>query len=236
MSTLDNLVRVCDALARPINERGDGVWRVDTAREALEILAERGVIPNDALDDPRRSFVRAAQCPVCGGAGRVAAANNARLLCACDEVAWPRYARGSYPETIADVVTLAARWPSVLAAEELTRVVALRLAPWGTAPVDRIVWRVGERDTGMPVGWHHDANDHAGTYNDEAWDERWQALKDAGEPYAWWRGHADLWAERDARQGECPHAPYLAILRLGFSIERIGDGEATMICPPMVYE
>ena len=217
MSTLDTFVRVVDALALPFDARGNGVWRVATAREAWEILAERGVIPNDAPDDPRRGCV----C-WCGIRREDACQCRGRGVC-------------PHPAAIADVVTLAARWSAVLATEELARVVALRLAPWGVAPVARVTWRVGERDTGMPAGWHRNANDHAGD-GDESWDARWQLLHGAGEPYPWWRGHAELWSERDARAGQCPHEPYLAILRLGFAIDRIGDGEATLVCPRMIFD
>lgn len=219
MSTLDNLVRVVDALARPINERDDGLWRTENAAEAWEILAERGVIPLEAVDDPRREFV----CS-CGIVRVLDAAHPCRGRGVC-----------SRPATIANVVTLAARWASVLAAEELTRVVARRLAPWGVAAVERIVWRTGERSDRMPAEWPHDANDHAGIVDDRAWDNRCGSLSANGEPYPWWRAHSESWEEYDARQGECPHAAYLAILRLGLSVDRIGDGEAVLVCPTVLF-
>ena len=116
-------------------------WTATDPDAAWERLATAGVIPHDAVDDPRRSFpwTRRDECPECGcpceGDGPAG-------VCACDAACRVCYgsATRAYPETMAQIAVLASRWREVLAAEALA---AEACAAYGVR-FDAIVWRVGD--------------------------------------------------------------------------------------------
>ena len=99
--------------------------------------------------------------------------------------------------------------------------------------MDRVAWLAGKTiEHAVPAGWPDETFDIAEKYT---WDMRCQKLVDAKETFVWWRGHVDAWEEASAYApiAACPHEAYLAILRLGFSVDSIGGGTIVLVCPPV---
>lgn len=91
------------------------------AREAWERLAARGVIPEAWVDNPVRRFFRGMNGP-------------------------PE----PFPQNVACCVPMASDVAGIERCELLAREAASRLAPWGVAPVESVLWRI-DRESAAAV-------------------------------------------------------------------------------------
>ncbi len=115
-------------------------WTTRNAAEAWEILSSRGIIPIDAVDDPRRRF----ECSECEGWGRIHSAvvdirNDAMsplTLRACDACLGAGIM--ARPSSLPDVVSIASAWPSVPTAEALAQ--ETHRAHGGGYAFERVAW------------------------------------------------------------------------------------------------
>lgn len=150
--TREYVERACEhplVLRHKVYARNDSGWHwgPEDADEAWELLATRGVISPEAVDEPRRRF----ECFNCLGTGIMGEDENGADLIECNICRGPndvpvdaqdiRLRLGTFasPYFFRDVVSIASAWPSVLVAEELAREAA---HVYGER-CDVIVWRVG---------------------------------------------------------------------------------------------
>lgn len=210
----------------------------DDPREAFEALVARGELPPSVMDDAasgRRTFL----CALCRP--EVKPSEFMRAYCArsggCDE------GIRAFPSSADDVQVWAGTpWQ---AAEALARETVARLAPWGVAPCEHILWIV-ERDPVWEsilveqIGWLPGplrAN-AAGIPvsrmdNCDRFDETWRGsagvasrLADKSRAIHAW-AYTNVLAWDDPRP--CPFVPLFDIVRLGCSIVDVTDGAVSMV-------
>ncbi len=115
-------------------------WTTRNAAEAWEILSSRGIIPVDAVDDPRRRFA-CSECDARGGSyftsddGR----DDSMMCSACEGAGIV-----PHPCSLPDVVSIASAWPSVVTAEALATETH-RAHGIGHA-FERVVWHFGDAE------------------------------------------------------------------------------------------
>jgi hypothetical protein len=234
-------------------------------------LAAAGLVPLDAVDDPRRRFacsecvgrggvghpassaggmdpteawwdpcgVCGVECDACGGTGTDASATGG----ACSACVGGVVGSGTvpHPATVVDCVAFAARWPEVIAAEEIARVYVASIDIAGPRP-SNVVWRTGPAGESEPFSIE-ERTPLSLVDTMERWPATWRwhatfaheaTAQLARDPAGWSALMAAWWPV--FRPTEAPRSPRLEALRdlaaTGFAIADLTPDVITLRAAP----